>query len=970
MGINLLKKQIIYDIMILYITVAKKFQEDQKRMRKYEDLKYIHENTLPPRSHYIPYDTLEAALEGDKTKSRFYTLLNGEWDFKYYSRDIDCPENSADITAWDSIAVPSCWQTKGYEKPYYTNVNYPYPVDPPYVPDDNPVGVYRCTINVSAEQADMDCTIVFEGVSSCVELYLNGKYVGFSTVSHSTSEFSLDLQAGENELVAKVYKWCVGSYLEDQDFLRYNGIFRDVYLLTRPKGHLFDVEVGYDDKAFWCDYDYTLYDAEGNEANGNYTLWNAEKPYLYTAIIKQAGEFIPVKVGFRTQSVSDAGELIINGISVKLKGVNHHDTHPDNGYTMSYEDMRSELLLMKELNINCIRTSHYPPQPVFIELCDELGFYVVDEADNETHGFANRFSGYDYDKNSIWPCRNPEWREAHIDRAARLFERDKNHTSVIMWSHGNEANYGINFAAMTEYIRQNDTKMGFHRLIHYENSYNENVRATRHLYPDADTVDVVSRMYSTPADMHQYIYNTGDKRPIFWCEYCHAMGNGPGDLMDYWKAFYATPQFIGGCIWEWADHAAKISDGKYGYGGDFGEETHDGNFCSDGLVFANRELKAGSYEAKHAYQPMDTSFDAESGMLTILNRYDFTDLCEVEFHYDCCVDGRTVGGGIFNLSAAPHTSAQVKLDIAPFDCKLGAYLNIYMTKDGKEIASTQHTLAKGEYIPLGRGNVSIVCDKEFATICGDGFEHKFNLHYGRLEKINDLLCTPMELTVWRAPTDNDRKVKGKWYEAKYDHTHNKVYDVNISGNTITVHASLAPVARAKILDYTVSYTFYGNGQIDVALEGSFDAARGFLPRLGFEFKTAAEDFSYFGYGPLESYVDMHYASKMGMYESSALGEYVDYIRPQEHGNHYNTKLLEIGGVRFYTKDSFEICVSKYDAYELERKAHNFELVSDGYTNVRIDYKVSGIGSNSCGPELLPQYRMDDEKVSFKFSISK
>ena len=364
-------------------------------MRKYEDLNFIHENTLKPRAHYIPYDSLEKALKGDKTKSDFYTLLNGEWDFKYYSRDIDCPKV---IDSWDRIEVPSCWQMKGYEKPYYTNVNYPYPVDPPYVPDDNPVGVYRRFVEIDATKASMENYIVFEGVAPCLELFINGEYVGFSTVSHSTSEFKADFKEGTNEILVKVYKRCASSYLEDQDFFRNNGIFRDVYVLSRPVGHIFDVEVGFDDKSIYYDGEYKVFDADMKETDlKNPILWNAEKPYLYTVVVMQAGEFIPIKIGMRNQSVSKNGELLINGVSVKLKGVNHHDTHPQKGYSMSYDDMRSELLKMKELNINCIRTSHYPPQPAFIELCDELGFYVIDEADIETHGISNRNCVWSYD---------------------------------------------------------------------------------------------------------------------------------------------------------------------------------------------------------------------------------------------------------------------------------------------------------------------------------------------------------------------------------------------------------------------------------------------------------------------------------------------------------------------------------------------------------------------------------------------
>lgn len=937
-------------------------------MRKYEDLSRIHENALSPRAHYIPYESADKALAGDKFQSKYYTLLNGEWDFRYFSRDIDCPEK---ITEWDKVKVPSCWQMTGYEKPYYTNILYPYPVDPPYVPDDNPLGVYRRTITVDAEMAARENYIIFEGVASCVELFVNGEYVGFSTVSHSTSEFKINLNAGENEIIAKVYKWCVGSYLEDQDFFRNNGIFRDVYILSRPEGHVHDVELGYNDKTVWCDLPFTLYDADGNETdiNAEKILWNAEKPYLYTAVVECAGEYIPFKIGFRTQSINEKGEFLINGVSVKLKGVNHHDTHPQNGYCMTREDMLLNLTKMKELNINCIRTSHYPPQPAFIELCDELGFYVIDEADNETHGFGGRLGVWpEYDRDECWPCKNPEWLEAHIDRTARLYHRDKNHTSIIMWSHGNEANYGENFAKATEYLRATDTVMGYKRIVHYQGCWHINGKENGYLIADPDTVDVVSRMYCTPASMHLYIENTKDTRPFFLCEYSHAMGNGPGDLMDYWDEFYKTPQFIGGCIWEWADHVAPISEGKYGYGGDFGEETHDGNFCCDGLVFADRSFKSGSYEAKYAYQPMATEYD--NGLLTATNRYDFTNLSETEIRYEYVIDGNVISGGILDISAEPHESVTVKLDLPSSNSTLGAYLNIYMDKDGYNVAHTHHTISDTTYVPVGNGIPTITCDKEFATISGDGFEHKFNLHYGTLEKIGGLLESRMKLTVWRAPTDNDRRIKRVWAEEKYNFPYNKVYSTEMVGNKITVKAALSTVSKCKIIDYTSTYTFHGNGQIDVTFDGDFDTKRTFLPRLGFEFKTKATDFRYFGYGPYESYIDMHHASEMGMYESSAEREYVDYIKPQEHGNHYNTKLLDIGGYKFISKDGFEFNVSKFSTEELTNKAHNFELVPDELTNVRIDCKVSGIGSNSCGPQLDPKYQAKDAHFHYAFSITK
>ena len=932
-------------------------------MRKYENLEFIHENTLKPRAHYIPYDSLEKALLGDKSKSEYYTLLNGQWDFKYFARDIDCPDVIED---WDKVKVPSCWQTTGYEKPYYTNVFYPYPVDPPYVPDDNPLGVYRRTITVSNVEANRENYIIFEGVAPCIELFINGDYVGFSTVSHSTSEFKVNLKAGENEIICKVYKWCVGSYLEDQDFFRNNGIFRDVYLLSRNKGHLFDIEVGFDSKGIYCDLPYKVFDMEGNETNlVNPVLWNAENPYLYTAIFEQAGEFIPIKIGLRDQAVSEKGELLINGVPVKLKGINHHDTHPTDGYVMSEEFLRNDLLKMKELNINAIRTSHYPPQPVFLEMCDEMGFYVIDEADNETHGFCTRTKGYGYDDDNIWPCKDPAWKEAHIDRSERLFERDKNHTCVIMWSHGNEANYGENFAAMTEFIRKRQREIkGIDRLIHYCHCNPQSSSSKK----DPDTVDVVSRMYSLPSKIVEYLEQTGEKRPFFLCEYSHAMGNGPGDLMEYWDLFEKYPNMIGGCIWEWADHVAPMEDGNLGYGGDFGEETHDGNFCCDGLVLSDRSFKAGSYEAKRAYQPMATEIKGKT--LTVYNKYDFTDLSSSEIKWEVVSDCVVTDRGVLNLNTKPHESENVELEFKVPESKLGAYLNITMFKDGFEVAHTQHLLKDSNLTDKASGDVKITQNGEFATIKGNNFKYIFNMHYGYIEKLDDFLKAPLKLSIWRAPTDNHRKVKLDWYDEKYDKLHCKVYEAEINHNTIIIKGALAAVSQMKLFDYTAKYTFGADGRIDVSLDGNFDTSRTFLPRLGFEAETAEKNFEYFGYGPYESYIDMHHASKMGMYQSNAEKEYVNYIKPQEHGNHYNTKYLSFADFEFVSQNGFEFNVSEYSSKELTEKAHNFELVKSPNTHFRVDYKVSGIGSDSCGRRLKHQFQMNDREVHFAFSIKK
>lgn len=933
-------------------------------MRRYEDLRKIHENTLKPRAHYIPYDSPEKALSGDKNTSEYYILLNGEWDFKYFSRDIDCPENISD---WDKIKVPSCWQNTGYEKPYYTNIRYPYAVIAPYVPDDNPLGVYRRIVNVSKKEAEKENYIVFEGVASCFELFVNREYIGFSSVSHCTSEFKINLNEGDNEIIVKVYKWCVGSYLEDQDFFRCNGIFRDVYILSRNKGHLFDIDIGFDTKGIYCDETYVVYNMDGEKDSlEKPVLWNAEKPYLYTVVIEKAGEYIPFKIGLREQSVGENGEFYINGISIKLKGVNHHDTHPYDGYTMSYDFMRNDLLKMKELNINAIRTSHYPPQPAFMELCDELGFYVIAEADIETHGFAERGNNCGYDKSEIWPCRNGDWHEAFVDRAERLFERDKNHTCVIMWSLGNESNYGENFAAMNDFIHKKEARRkGISRLVHYENSYCATDDAYGKKHPDA--VDVVSAMYKMPQDIVGYYYKTGDKRPFIWCEYCHAMGNGPGDLADYWKVIDKMPYMIGAFIWEWADHTALTDDNRPGYGGDFGEEVHDGNFCCDGLVFHDRSFKAGSLEAKAVYAPIESSLCGNK--LTVRNKYDFTDFSEFDFNWNVTADGETVKSGVLDLKTEPHMYETSVLDFEIPKSEYGAYLNLYMTdKNGREIAFAQHELSGAKPIKKAHNKAIITADGEYALICGNGFEYKFNMHYGTLEKADELLKSRMTLSVWRAPTDNDRYVKNNWYHEQYHNLHSKVYSSVISDNAITVRGALAGVSRAPVIEYTAVYSFFDDGRIDITLDADFNKNCEYLPRFGFEFKTSETEFSYFGYGPCESYVDMHSGSKMGMYNSCVKDEYADYIYPQEHGNHYNTKYMTIGGFEFVSPSGMNINVSEFSAAELTEKNHNFELKKGEFNTVRIDYKVSGLGSNSCGPGLAEQYKMNDEKFRFEFSV--
>ena len=950
-------------------------------MRKYENLNCISENRVPQRAYYIPQSGC--------------TMLNGIWDFKFF----DCDFEEAYIEkSWNKIDVPSCWQLRGYENPNYANVAYPYPYDPPYIPNNNPLGIYKREFEI--QDPERDTYIVFEGVSSCLELFINDRYVGYSQGSHLQAEFNISdyVKKGVNTVAAKVRKWCLGSYLEDQDFFRFNGIFRDVYLLSRPKGHIRDINITTDDNhinvVFEGSAQISLLDAEGqllqktsakNAAKfivKNPVNWNAEKPYLYELLFEYEGEVISQKVGFVSYTIGENYEFLVNGTEVKLKGVNHHDTHPTTGWVMTEDDIKKDLLLMKKLNINTVRTSHYPPSPKFLEMCDELGFYVMLETDLETHGAAHREAGgcgYDCLNNPQWPCSNPLWKDTFVERMERAYQRDKNHCSIFAWSTGNESGHGDNHVAMIEYIRANDKK----RLVHCENasraSEDSKFYGTDTTYY-ADRADVYSKMYDPIDQIKQKLENPDFKHPYFLCEYSHAMGNGPGDICDYWELIYAHKKFIGGCVWEWADHTV-VENGVPKYGGDFkGELTNDGNFCADGMVFHDRTLKAGSLEVKAAYQYMDCVLSGDE--IIVLNRYDFTNLSEYRFEYQIKVDGDTKEKKTLILDIKPKQTAKIKITL-PNKCVLGAYIHCYLyDKLGYCVAQKQLE------IPASLQKKNIVSEAAQATeddnviiFKGEGFCYTFSKNFGTFVSLvkngEEQLKAPIRITSMRAPIDNERKIKQDWYwynvwqGENLDKQFDKVYECTLSGAEVTVKGSLAGVSRTPYFRYTAKYTVMSDGKIHVVLDGKVKDKCKWLPRLGFEIKTAYKksDFSYYGMGPYENYCDMHHASMIDWYESSADGEYVNYIMPQEHGNHIKTKVLAIkNGLSFEAAESMEFNVSHYTSEMLMQASHQDELVKSDCTNIRIDYKNSGVGSNSCGPALLEKYRLSEKEIHFELFI--
>lgn len=940
-------------------------------MRFYENPEKTSENRLPARCSYTPGGVSEREL------------LNGKWKFAFFERDIDAPES---ISAWGEIPVPSCWQLEGYEAPNYTNINYPFPCDVPYVPDDNPCGIYEREFELSRLWGKVIFT--FEGVSSCAELLINGKRVGYTQGSHFRAEFDVTdyVNTGINTVRVKVYKWCCGSYLEDQDAFRYNGIFRDCYITQRPEGYISDfklipsadkIKVELDGEA-----DIRILDAAGLElisshfsgeflyAPENPILWNAEKPYLYTVELSRAGEVITRRVGLRSIQANERGQLLINGASVKLHGVNHHDTSKYRGWCQSYDELRRDLELMKELNINCVRTSHYPPHPDFVDMCDELGLYVVLETDIETHGFCRRYANvsYGYDvQTGEWPCCMPEWKKEHIERMERAFEVFKNAPSVIMWSTGNESGHGENHVEMINWLRKHDST----RLIHCEDAS----RAGKYANPD-----VFSVMYPSLQAVEGYALDATMTKPYFMCEYSHAMGNGPGDVWDYSELVDKYDKLIGGCIWEWADHVA-MKDGVQCYGGDFpGELTDDANFCCDGLVFADRSLKAGSLEAKAAYQPMRTYLT--DNKLTVKNRLDFTNLSEYEFVWKIEVDGALKAEKTLTLDVPPHGETDIEIPAELYRCRYGAQLTCRLYKNGKETALTQHELPSVREFPVYSSEYAdIAQDGELIVASGDGFKYTFSAHYGDFTSIiingEEQLSERVKLSVWRAPTDNDRNIRmlwgsyNVWQGEHFDRPFSKIYSCSVDNGVISVEGSFGGVSLTPALRYRRNIIVLSDGTVRSEMVVSVRKnVAAYLPRFGLEFILPDENpkFSYYGCGPIESYCDMQHAAPVGLYSSSADREYVPYVYPQEHGNHFAVRSLKIGRMEFIGENEFEFSVSRYSSAELSEAMHTNELSADGLGHLRIDYKVSGIGSGSCGPGLAEKYQLNEKEFNFAFSF--
>lgn len=849
-------------------------------MKEYQSLKRI--NTLPHRSYYIPFNISDKIKYKsqivDRNSSSQFILLDGQWKIKQLNR-VDEFDLNDSLT--QTIPVPCSVQMCGFDQIQYLNFRYPFPADPPFVPEENPCWHYRREFTLD-DFSDNKLYLNFEGVDSAFYLYINGKYVGYSQISHCTSEFDITpfVKSGVNVMDVLVLKWCVSSYLECQDKFRFSGIFRSVYILRRPKKHITDYKIstlfdGNDGVMTFKSYSNVdiLLSMQGKKVLckpqksvsikiSDVKRWSPQTPNLYTLTLTSNGEKIVEKVGFRTVEIKD-GIFTVNGLPVKLKGVNRHDFNCKTGATVSFNDMLKDVKLMKYLNVNAVRTSHYPNCPEFYLLCDQIGLFVLAEADVESHGASAQDGAFDcveYPDGSCTFAKNTNdmwcdfandifWETGIFDREQALYERDKNRSSIVMWSLGNECCFGKSFIKGAKYIRARDN-----RPIHFEPITRVGKFAER-----SKLVDVYSVMYNPPFWLDKtYLAKQNDKRPVMLCEYSHAMGNSNGDLADYWEIIYREPRIIGAFVWEWADHAVKKGN-KFLYGGDSGEKDHDINFCVDGLVTCDRKLKPGAMEMKAVYGgKLKTEFTPKE-IKPVVN----------------------------------DNGIQLKVDGK----------NLYLIKDGKRFSS----------------NINV--------------------------------------TIYRAPTDNDSRDEKLWKNLRISNAYPYIYQVETFDDVSLFKGKILADSLAPLLYFNLKVKNVSFGA-EIEVDYEFGKFAKNMPRVGLEFSIPKEysKFEYCGFGPYESYVDKNKACEYDLYKSDAKSNFTNYLKPQECGSHYNTTYLNIYNVMSVTAQSpFSFSVLPYSAKQLAQANHNFELKKQDATYVNIDLYNRGIGSGSCGYDLYEKY---------------
>ncbi|NBJ67978.1 MULTISPECIES: beta-galactosidase subunit alpha [Clostridia] len=988
--------------------------------KRWENHKLDGINRLEARAHFT-------SLSASK-KPHFYQNLNGEWSFLF----LDAPEYSPadfyktefDISSWDIIEVPGNWQMQGYGKMHYSDLWYNFPIIPPYVPTENPTGIYRRTFEVKQTDHNYQYILRFQGVDSAFEVYVNNQFIGYSKGARIQSEFDLSdvLVEGTNTLTVRVFQWSDGTYLEDQDMWWLSGIFRDVELFSRPRTGLYDFTVKTQFDAMYKEatlivnpvFDhlqkqrihYELKTAEGEviftkEQDGNESLiqevqhpikWSAEHPYLYKLIMTvynngQLVEIIEQDIGFRQIEVKGKC-FFVNGVAVKLKGVNRHDYSPDKGRVTTYESIEQDIILMKQHNMNAVRTAHYPNAPYFYDLCNKYGMYVIAEADLECHGFE--LTG-DYK----WISDNPEWEEAYVNRIKRTLLRDKNHPSILMWSLGNESAFGYNFRKMAAYVKQADPT----RLVHYEGDF------------EAEVSDVYTTMYTwlehdNKLTMDEVIRKT--EKPHILCEYAHAMGNGPGNLKEYQELFYHHDHLQGGFIWEWFDHGIKTvtEDGEvyYRYGGDFGDEPTNGNFCIDGLIMPDRTPSTGLMEYKKVIEPVQTvPLDIPSGMYQLTNRLDFTSLGAYKLVCQFYEDDQLLNETelpLPNLAARHTTRFQIHYP-ALEHYQPGAQYTvhfIYQLKEDTNWAPAGFEVTRSVYVYHKESlqvitvpqapELTLLTEGSTVMVSGDHFTYCFdhvrgNLLTATFDGEQQIEQGPT-FTWWRAPIDNDMYILED-YQNKYfmhlDHhiVRNVTYDIQDGNFVWNVHAFYGTTNSSWYYDLSYRYTITPQGKLHLEVEGIASGrkenAPPMLPRIGVKMHVNKRfgNVSWRGLGPHENYVDSCQSAYPGVFHASVDELFVDYIKPQENGNHMDCDWISLANedtaLLIHAEELLNFSVSKYEDRDLEKAKHTIDLVERDYLVLHLDKQQNGLGSNSCGQDQLDKYRCKFDDFSISFTLA-
>lgn len=954
----------------------------KSHMIYHESSETLHVNTLDDHAYFIPFEAGKQAGQNPfeaREKSNRFELLSGIWGFKFYKSVIDLEDDFTKIEPETTINVPGNWQLSGYDEIQYTNVDYPIPFEPPYVPDENSCGVYTRFYTYNPD--GFERILTFEGVDSAFYVYINDEFVGFSEVAHHTSQFKITskLRPGANKITVCVLKWCFGTYMEDQDKIRLSGIFRDVYVLSRPqnciKDYKIETEVREDkteavirinlmlENLGSGERKFTLMEADGRVIETKIVLggeqsftikkpklWTAETPYLYKLQIEACNELIGEEIGLRQITIKD-GVLLLNGTAIKFRGVNRHDSYPDTGYAASMEQLEKDLCLMKQHNVNAIRTSHYPNDPRFYQLCDRYGFYVIDECDLEMHGNVGVHYDFDFD----WKTYNgiahsasdSQFLKGILDREKILVERDKNRPCVLIWSLGNESGYGANLREGAMLVKRLDKT----RPVHYESMHClDNT-------PD-DVIDFVSRMYPSPQDWKSWLEKTEEKRPLILCEYCHAMGNGSGDLEDYHEVFHSSPRFCGGFIWEFCDHSVPVGDDgknagdankvvngdkidftqvKYGYGGDWGERHNDGNFCCDGLVYPNRRPHTGLKEAKQVYRPvrvklmgnvLENECLPETAQFEFWNLLNFVDISELfNCNYEITADGEVVKtGSLGNISLAAgersFTTVPVGEGMEQAEKEFAQGKEIFIrfsftqkqenlwAKAGEEVCFDSICLCKvaakkRENIPDSA--ISVEESPLFIKIRTKNTEFSFNRRIGFIDSIKqngtEILKAPVKFNFFRAPTDNDW-TRGDWFRLHLNDYVTKTYETLLEPGcfgggegelSFTVKQSFGWSQFQPFFTANTVYTVFADGTLRVSTKMKASTKLKYLPRLGLRFfvNKCFDSAEYYGYGPGESYIDKHHASWIGKFNSKISDMFEPYIKPQENSSHYDCRWAKV-----------------------------------------------------------------------------